>query len=135
MKTLIIMRGLPGSGKSTRALNLQPDRNLHCSADDWFMQDGKYNFDPEKLHLAHGYCARKAELFMQRGATPVVIDNTNIKKRDFKNYLDLAAKYGYEVRYETSSAPWAWDVEECAKRNVHCVPKEVIQRMKDAFQP
>lgn len=129
------MRGLPGSGKSTKAEKLQPDKHLRPSADDFFVgSDGVYRYTPAKIGNAHKYCQAKAETLMKIGQTPVVIDNTNIKKKDFQIYLDFAAKYGYDVKYETSDAPWAWDVDTCAVKNTHGVPKDVIQRMKDNFQ-
>jgi tRNA uridine 5-carbamoylmethylation protein Kti12 len=49
-KTLIIMRGLPGSGKSTRARELQEKGVIH-STDTYFTNPltGEYEFDFEKI--------------------------------------------------------------------------------------
>ena len=47
---LILIRGLPGSGKSTLALRLMSSNGLTCAqhfeADQYFMEDGEYNFTP-----------------------------------------------------------------------------------------
>ena len=58
----IIMRGLPGSGKSTRARQhvaaAAGAGSTVCSADDYFVAlgGGKYRFDPRQLGAAsHGW--------------------------------------------------------------------------------
>jgi predicted kinase len=42
MKELFLLRGLPGSGKSTLAKSLG---GIRIEADQYFMEDGVYNFD------------------------------------------------------------------------------------------
>ena len=49
-RVMFIMRGLPGSGKSTIVRNIrdkyQPITDVVvCSADDYFLQEGSYNYD------------------------------------------------------------------------------------------
>ena len=145
-KELIIARGLPGSGKST-AIDLHAATAVesgfldwtggspaawHASADDYWGYP--YTFVPEKLSEAHLYCKLQALVGMKHQAHFVYIDNTNIKCKDYKVYVDMAKEHGYTVKYLESSTPWAWDVDECTKRTIHKVPKEVIQRMKDNFE-
>jgi adenylate kinase family enzyme len=43
------MRGLPGSGKSTKAKELAGEQGLVFSTDDFFMVNGKYIFDPKMI--------------------------------------------------------------------------------------
>uniref|UniRef100_A0A8W8KSP8 Uncharacterized protein n=1 Tax=Magallana gigas TaxID=29159 RepID=A0A8W8KSP8_MAGGI len=62
-KTVFIMRGVSGSGKSTIARAIQkvyPSAVL-CSADDYFMREGEYHFSADDLESAHKYCQRLAE--------------------------------------------------------------------------
>lgn len=129
---MIIMRGLPGSGKSTQAKLYANQYNaVICSADDYFMtDDGRYLYDADEIRAAHAVCKLKARVALAKGEN-VIIDNTNIKLRDMQEYFDMAKNYGAHVHIAHSPTEWAMDVEECAKRNVHGVPKEVIQRMKD----
>lgn len=59
MATLVLIRGLPGSGKTTLAAGLSRVDGLtrRCAADDWMLDDaGHYKFDPSKLRAAHEAC-------------------------------------------------------------------------------
>lgn len=57
---LILIRGLPGSGKTTMAKTLYPDHVL-CEADQFFETDKGYIFDGSKIKEAHAYCFNKAK--------------------------------------------------------------------------
>lgn len=99
-KVMFINRGLPGSGKSTLTQKIKElyglERTLACSADDFFTdKDGNYSWNGGQLGEAHFTCHTKAENGCMSSATPIVIDNTNVKFFDVKRYLDLANKYNY----------------------------------------
>ena len=50
MKNLYLLRGLPGSGKSTLSTQLG---GSHFETDKYFVgENGEYNFDPSKLKEA-----------------------------------------------------------------------------------
>jgi len=122
-KNLIILRGLPGAGKSTFASIIG---HAICSADDYFIKDGKYNWLEYKLGIAHNWCIRKCSLFMKRKISPVIVANTFIKSKDLKPYIKLAETYGYKV--------FSIIVENrhCNK-NIHGVPTEHIEKLKKSF--
>lgn len=121
---MIIMRGLPGSGKSTTALRKYP-RAWIVSADHFFMNDGSYKFDATQLGAAHNSCFREAMSLCQDRAHQIVVDNTNTTRAEYTPYVALARAYGYDVSLLWVSAP----VELCIMRNVHGVPAEVIRAM------
>ena len=52
-KELILVRGIPGSGKSTFAKSLG---GTHFETDKFFMVDGEYKFDGTKIKEAHKWC-------------------------------------------------------------------------------
>ncbi|XP_058999777.1 NEDD4-binding protein 2-like 1 isoform X4 [Mustela lutreola] len=67
-KHLYLLRGLPGSGKTTLARQLQHDfpRALIFSTDDYFFrEDGAYEFNPDFLEEAHEWNQKREETFME----------------------------------------------------------------------
>jgi len=134
-KVLHLMRGLPGSGKSTKAKELAGENPNIFSTDDFFVnQDtGKYEFNPKMLGKNHSLNVQRTGKAMQDGITPIVVDNTNVRFFEMKNYVKLAQYYGYEVEFHEPDTSWAWDSEELANRNTHGVPLEAIQRMNDKW--
>lgn len=137
MQKMIIMRGLPGSGKSTKAKELLKtlgEDAIICSADNYFIntKTGEYEWDASKLNLAHKHCYTTADQALKNGVD-VIIDNTNIRIRDVKRYISLANEYSVMVDIEESGTYWAKDIDECFNNGTHNVPKEVIEHMSIQF--
>lgn len=146
-KKLIVLRGVPGSGKSTVAQKLMTESvNMGymsatiCSADDYFYRpDGVYDWNPTKLKNAHRWCFEKAKEEMKGtdclGSTDlIIVDNTNIKKSHYQKYLDLATEYGYEVE-EHIVGEFSEDAALAYfERNTHGVPLSVIVKMMEDFE-
>jgi predicted kinase len=132
-KTMYIMRGISGSGKSTMAKTLVPEGNIF-STDEFFMVNGEYKFNPSKLGIAHKWNFDRVRKAVEDGITPIAVDNTNTQSWEAKNYVDLAKENGYDIQVRESNTPWAKDLEELHKKNTHGVPKEAIKRMLDRFE-
>lgn len=129
--------GVSGSGKSTlankTAEQLRKEHgclvNIH-STDNFFIDvHGNYKFDPTKLDYYHKCNQKDVETSMSWNVSFIIVDNTNLTKKERKPYIDLAEKYGYEVEYLYPDTPWANNAEELVKRNTHGVPLESIKRM------
>lgn len=119
---VIIMLGVPGSGKSTHAKALQLPI---VSADDAFVgDDGVYRFNPADLPKAHASCLRRFVELVQHGMD-VVVDNTNTSVAEIAPYAALAQAYGHELRLLRVEC----DPEVAATRNVHGVPAETVRAM------
>lgn len=116
--TLFIIRGLPGSGKSTLGGILAPGHSF--AADDYFMENGVYNFNPRALGEAHGQCLQNVIASMKKGASRICVCNTFTTYKEMAPYRKNAETYGYSVF-----------VIHCQNDfgNVHNVPVEAIQRM------
>jgi len=95
-KVLYILRGPSGSGKSTLANSLNPE--VVFSTDDYFMEDGIYNWSVDKLKQAHQWNQKRAEKAMQYGFSPIVIDNTFTRAYEAKFYVQKAKEHGYKVK-------------------------------------
>lgn len=132
-KILILVRGIPGSGKSTFA-NLIWNSYAICEADKFFYdKDGNYNFDPSKLKQAHEWCQNEVEIKMQDNERnpqyypEIAVSNTFTQEWEMKAYFDLASKYDYKV--------FSIIVENRhGGKNLHSVPDDTLKKMKDRFQ-
>jgi predicted kinase len=128
-KTLLLLRGLPGSGKSTLSKLLG---GVHIEADQYFMENGEYKFDSSKIKLAHNYCQSQTSAWMnsngdQVNVDRIVVSNTFTQEWEMKPYFDLAKTYGYQV--------FSIIVENRHEgENVHGCPKETIEKMRERFE-
>jgi tRNA uridine 5-carbamoylmethylation protein Kti12 len=92
------MRGLPGTGKTTRALELKEKFDaVHCSADHYFERDGEYKFNINHIHLAHCSCKHKFMKAIESGAKSIIVDNTNTQWKEFKYYVNVGVESGYKI--------------------------------------
>ena len=126
---LYLIRGLPGSGKSTHAARLGV---LVVAADDWFDRGGRYQFDSTQLAPAHQDCQRRAGEALARGESCAVA-NTFSQAWEWEPYFQIAAKYGVEVVGIDLFDAGLSDVE-LAARNVHGVPVTAIAAMRQRWQ-
>ncbi|NXS49032.1 N42L1 protein, partial [Balaeniceps rex] len=133
---LVLLRGLPGAGKSTLARQLKRDypSAVVLSTDDFFIENGVYVFEPDFLEDAHKWNQKRAHQAMKNGKSPVIIDNTNIHAWEMKPYLMMARETRYEVVFQEPATPWKFNVQELARRNTHRVPQQTIQRMKEQYE-
>ena len=128
-KILYLLRGVPGSGKSTVAQNIS---GTHFETDKYFMVDGEYEFDPTKLKQYHQMCQDEVNLAMIQNHTAhfndvIVVSNTFTQEWEMKPYFDLAKTYGYQV--------FSLIVENRhGGLNQHGVPEDKVQIMKDRFE-
>lgn len=130
MPNCIILRGLPGSGKSTIANLLrgfQPCKSAIVSADEYFMSVDGYKFDKSKLGEAHEFCFSNFKNACLINLN-IIVDNTNLSFKEYSKYIQWAKPQGYSIQIITIETDLS--DEELAKRNIHGVPVETIKRMR-----
>jgi predicted kinase len=129
MKELFLLRGLPGAGKSTLANSIEA---YHVEADMFFVHGvtNEYKFDASKLGKAHEWCQSVVDVCMSDKLRKIAVSNTFTMEWEMQPYFDLAEKYGYRV--------YSLVVEnrhgESENTNIHKVPKEKIDSMRERFQ-
>lgn len=135
-KHFIIMRGLPGSGKSTKAKLLAGDKGKVFSADDYHMKNGNYDWKPENVGKAHSWNQKQALDAFETDVPIIIIDNTNTTLREMRAYLphiEQAMLRGYQVSIEEPDTEWAFNVEECFNKGTHNVPKDTLEKMNNRY--
>lgn len=135
---LVLMRGVTGSGKSTRARQLQEQNpgSIILSTDDLFVEDGKYRFRPENLAQNHLENRERCRRAMLERTELIIIDNTNIRAREMKPYHSLAREHGYETVIEEIPPPPLDELlRRHEKRTDKQVPRDVLERMLERWKP
>jgi deoxyadenosine/deoxycytidine kinase len=128
-KTIIILRSVSGAGKSSFAEFL---KNLSmyghfdteiCCADDFFTdENGNYNFDATKLHLAHTECQEKFEraiALTNHDVRLVIVANTNTKEKDVNHYKKLVEEAKEHWSYQNKKPNVTYKVFVLTVENWH----------------
>ena len=122
MNTLYLVRGLPGSGKSTFTNHLD---GIAVEADMYFMKGGEYKFDTTKLGRAHEWCQENVKSLLESGED-VIVSNTFTTEKEMKPYLDMAKEFDYRVM--------SLIVENRhGGKSVHGVPEPTMEKMEKRF--
>lgn len=126
---LIIIRGAPGSGKTTfanRLLELSTSDHgiVHYENDQFFMKNGKYEWSKERLPDAIEWCNSGAIQSMMRGAT-VIVANTFIKQIHMMDLINFADSMGIpQVVFRMTGE----------HKDIHNVPEDIVETMRFSIQ-
>lgn len=127
MPTLYLIRGVPGSGKSTFANSLHDQClvDFVFEADHYFYDGTSYRFKAENLGRAHELCQFNTRSALERGCN-VAVSNTSVSEWEVGIYETIALEFGanfvsiiVENRHGNSS--------------IHGVPSEKVEQMKKKF--
>ncbi|NXH70901.1 N4BP2 protein, partial [Hydrobates tethys] len=135
-QVLVLLRGVPGSGKSYLARTLLEDNpgGIILSTDDYFYKHGQYHYDPDCLGEAHDWNRKQAKEAFEMRISPIIIDNTNIQAWEMKPYVTLAQQFKYKVMFREPDTWWKFKPKELERRNIHGVSKEKIKRMLERYE-
>ena len=123
MTKLVLIRGLPGSGKTTKAKSFAGC--VHLEADMYHVKgNGEYCFDPSLIRDGHAWCKKTASILMCNGVD-VVVSNTFTQLWEMEPYLDFADSIGADVEVIRMVGNYG---------NTHNVPEDIVERMKKRFE-
>lgn len=126
MQKLILLRGLPGAGKTTVRENLFKDF-LNYEANMWFIdKEGRYVWSADGLASAHGWCLRKTSESLESGHD-VIVTNTFISRSELKPYLELAERLNVWCTVLTVN-------NHHGGISPHDVPAERVETMKKNYK-
>ncbi|XP_060102265.1 NEDD4-binding protein 2 [Heteronotia binoei] len=134
---LVLLRGVPGSGKSYLARSLLEDNpgGSILSTDDYFYtKSGQYQFNADRLSEAHEWNWKRAKEEFEKRVTPIIIDNTNIQAWEMKPYVALSQQHKYKVIFREPDTWWKFKPKELERRNIHGVTKEKIKKMLERYE-
>ena len=129
MKSLTIVRGIPGAGKSTLASAINQSnilRNIptvHLEADQYFMNDGVYKFDQNMLGEAHDWCRHETDYQLEAGKA-VIVSNTFTTIRELAPYFHVAKMNSVIPQVILCQGNFG---------SIHDVPAEALARMRQRF--
>ena len=133
-KVIIIMRGLPGSGKTHLAKRLCQGKfsSAVCSADDYFQErtvKTDYKFIGMEIDRAHKRCRDNVISAIENGTEVVIVDNTHTQRWEYGIYERLALLCGYKSYVFEVACTSDSTRQEFQKRCTHHVSDHVHKEM------
>jgi predicted kinase len=129
IKCLILLRGLPGSGKRSLAEALSENGKYPvCAIDHYFTDEsGNYNFRFAENHLAYEACIQHARSEIRKNTPKIFVDNTFTLDWEIEPYIKMAAESGYRLYIVT--------VENYhGEKNIHGITDDQLAKMAEKYK-
>ena len=128
--SLILLRGLPGAGKSTLDAVLS-EKNTYpiFSVDDYFTDEvtGEYLFNFSDNHLAYKQCEGLSRDAMKQSIAKIFVHNTFTMDWELEPYFKLASEFNYTLFVITVENYHSY-------KNTHGVSDEQLQKMAEKYK-
>jgi len=126
MPKMIIIRGLPGSGKTTEANKIKKVNPSieHYEADMFITVNGEYKFSPETIPYSHEWCKSMTAKALMDGKDAIV-SNTFTQQWQIDPYIKMAKVFNADIELITCRGEYG---------SVHGVPEETMERMRAGWE-
>ena len=121
---LLLIRGLPGSGKTTLSYSPEYKDYVKIEADQFWKVDGVYTFKFKFLGYAHEWCRGRTAYHMNRG-NDVIVSNTFISSYTMFHYYELSVNFGYTFKIINCYNDYG---------SIHDVPEDVLESMTKRWE-
>ena len=112
--------GPAGAGKSTIGNLLKQAGYFHIESDMYFIKNGEYCFNHTEVKEAHAWCLNTTRTLLMEGVN-VVVTNTFTQSWEYQPYTNL----GFPTSILVATNDFG---------NIHNVPEDTLQRMKDRWE-
>ena len=126
---VIILRGAPGTGKSTWAARykaMHPTETIVLSATDYFRgRDGIVRFRADRLQQSHAWCRNFFGLLIERCIPRIVLDNTHMALWEYDGSMGAAFRQAYRVFQHVCTGTF---------QNTSHISEQKVQAMRKRFE-
>jgi len=138
VKVVIILRGVPGSGKSHLAKLIKDkeveaggDQPRTMSLDDYFTVDGEYEYEEDMEEAYRASLLKSFKKNIDAGLFSfLILDAVHNKTCQFKDFWSYAKQHGYEVYVCTVEC----DPVLAASRNIHKRSEQEVIKLHKTFE-
>ena len=133
-KTVYLMRGLPGCGKSFTARQLAGEAGIVLETDQYFYTEvgddpTTYDYSNELLPEARHWNFERFKQAVAEDISPIVIDRGNGLNAETQVYASYAVDHGYRVELKEPESEW-WQEIRVLLKYKH-VTKEILYQWAD----
>ena len=121
---LLLVRGLPGSGKTTEAKKRIDGNTIHIENDIFHMINDEYDFKEALVKDAYMWVKGNVCYCLNQGNN-VVVSNTFISNKTINEYVKIGLRYNCKIKIIEMKEHYG---------NVHDVPRMVLGSMKKNWQ-